>query len=228
MTRRGAVVRADALDGLTAAGLAGARSATACGRSSTCATTTSARATSLRARRPITTVHVPLDGQRGPRVLGAPGRTARSSPRRCTTARTSTAFPSAAPPPCARSPAPRPAASPSTASAGAIAPGRSRCSCSRSPASRRRDIAADYALSGERLRALYAARGEADQGVLLDGLPRAARHDRGGARRRDCSPSSTSTAYLRAGGLTDGDLAALRDRLVGSWPPPGRVRSAAR
>ncbi len=89
------------------------------------------------------------------------------------------------------------------------------------------DIAADYALSGERLRARYAARGEEDQGVLLDGFLA----ERGTTAAELVVATLAQldvTAYLRTAGVTDGDVAALRDRLVGSWPPPGRVRSAAR
>lgn len=76
-------------------------------------------------------------------------------------------------------------------------------------------IAADHALSGERLRARYAARGEDDQGGLLDAF----------LAQRGTTASSLVVALLaeldvearlRAAGLTEGDVAALRARLLGS------------
>jgi protein-tyrosine phosphatase len=75
-------------------------------------------------------------------------------------------------------------------------------------------IAADYALSGERLTALYAARGEEDQGPLLDSF----------LAQRGTTAASVIVAllaeldveaHLRAGGLTGDDVAALRGRLAG-------------
>jgi protein-tyrosine phosphatase len=77
------------------------------------------------------------------------------------------------------------------------------------------DIAADYALSGDRLRALYAARGEEDQGPLLEAfLTR-----RGTTAQKVIIDTVTSLdleACLRAGGLTERELVALRARLVSS------------
>jgi protein-tyrosine phosphatase len=74
-------------------------------------------------------------------------------------------------------------------------------------------IAADYALSGERLRALYAARGEDDDGAQLDAFL---------ARRGTTAQALVVAllaevdieAHLRAAGLTDADVTALRRRLV--------------
>jgi len=75
-------------------------------------------------------------------------------------------------------------------------------------------IAADYALSGERLRRLYAARGEEDQGALVEAFL---------ARRGTTAPELVVAllaeldveSHLRAGGLSGEDVAALRRRLLG-------------
>jgi len=75
-------------------------------------------------------------------------------------------------------------------------------------------IAADYALSGERLRALYAARGEDDQGPLLDALL-AQRGTTAAALIVALLAQLDVEAHLRAGGLTGDDVAALRGRLLG-------------
>ena len=74
-------------------------------------------------------------------------------------------------------------------------------------------IAADYALSAERLPALYAAHGEEDQGPLIE------RHlsERGTTTREvvlDTLASLDVEGMLRVGGLTDDDLAAVRARLI--------------
>jgi protein-tyrosine phosphatase len=77
------------------------------------------------------------------------------------------------------------------------------------------DIAADYALSAERLRARYAARGEEDEGALLDAFLA----DQGTSAREIIIAVLAELdveAHLRAGGLTDADLAALRARLLSS------------
>jgi protein-tyrosine phosphatase len=77
------------------------------------------------------------------------------------------------------------------------------------------DIAADYALSAERLRARYAARGEEDEGALLDAFLESQ-----ATSAREIIIATLAEldveAHLRAGGLTDGDLVALRARLLGS------------
>ena len=75
-------------------------------------------------------------------------------------------------------------------------------------------IAADYALSGKRLRARYAARGEDDQGPELDAFL---------AQRGTTAQALVSTllaeldiaAHLRAGGLTGDDITALRTGSLG-------------
>jgi protein-tyrosine phosphatase len=77
------------------------------------------------------------------------------------------------------------------------------------------DIAADYALSAERLRARYAARGEEDEGALLDAFL-AGRGTSARAIIIAMLAELDVEAHLRAGGLNDGDLAALRARLLSS------------
>jgi protein tyrosine/serine phosphatase len=74
-------------------------------------------------------------------------------------------------------------------------------------------IAADYALSAERLPARYAARGEADQGPVLTAFL----EDEGTTAETlivDLLGALDVEARLRAGGLTGAQLAALRRRLV--------------
>jgi protein-tyrosine phosphatase len=75
-------------------------------------------------------------------------------------------------------------------------------------------IAADYACSGERLRARYAARGEEDQGPLLDGFLA-----QRGTTAQELVVALLAEldveAHLRAAGLTANDVAALRARLLG-------------
>jgi protein-tyrosine phosphatase len=75
------------------------------------------------------------------------------------------------------------------------------------------DIAADYALSAECLSARYAARGEEDQGPLLEAFLA----DRGTTARQIIAATLAELdveARLRAAGITDGDLDALRTRLL--------------
>lgn len=75
------------------------------------------------------------------------------------------------------------------------------------------DIAADYALSTKRLRARYAAHGEHDQGPLLESFLA----DKGTTASEliiETLAGLDGAAHLRAGGLRDQDLAALRSRLV--------------
>jgi protein-tyrosine phosphatase len=77
------------------------------------------------------------------------------------------------------------------------------------------DIAADYVLSAERLRARYAAHGEPDQGPLLDAFLTG----KGTSAREVIITTLASLdveAHLRAAGLTAQDLDALRGRLVNS------------
>lgn len=74
-------------------------------------------------------------------------------------------------------------------------------------------IAADYALSGERLPARYAARGEEDQGPLLAGFLA-----QRGTTAADLVIATLADldveARLLAAGLTSDDLAGLRRRLL--------------
>ncbi len=75
------------------------------------------------------------------------------------------------------------------------------------------DIAADYVLSGVRLRARYAARGEEDEGPLLEAFL-----EKAGTTAADVLVTMLRgldvEACLRVGGLTSHDIAALRRRLV--------------
>lgn len=75
------------------------------------------------------------------------------------------------------------------------------------------DIAADYALSAERLRARYAAHGEVDQGPLLEAFLAGQ-----GTSARELITATIGSldveAHLRAAGLTAQDLDALRGRLL--------------
>jgi hypothetical protein len=75
------------------------------------------------------------------------------------------------------------------------------------------EIAADYALSAERLPARYAARGEEDQGPILDAFLREQ-----GRTAPEVILETLATVdiedRLRAGGLTDTDLDGLRRRLL--------------
>jgi hypothetical protein len=79
------------------------------------------------------------------------------------------------------------------------------------------EIAADYVLSRERLSAAFAARGEEDEGLLLDAFLA----ERGTSAAEVITTTLSSLdveGQLRAGGLTDGDLAALRERLLAPAP----------
>jgi hypothetical protein len=74
-------------------------------------------------------------------------------------------------------------------------------------------IAEDYALSAERLRPLYAARGEEDQNRMID----AYLLERGTTAAEVMITTLASLDVeerLRAGGLTDADVVALRARLL--------------
>ena len=136
VTRRGAVIRADTLDGLTAAGWAalvahGVRTVVDLRNDDERGADAAPRPAS------ITTVRVALDASedrefwdvwaRGPQ-FGTPLYYRPHLDR----------FPERTSPRCAPSPAPNPAASRFTASAGATAPARSRSCSSRSPVSRPR------------------------------------------------------------------------------------------
>ena len=112
-----------------------------------------------------------------------------------------------------RSRAPAPAASRCTASAGVIAPGRSRCCCSRwpgRPGGDRRRLRAERRAPARR----YAARGEEDQGALLEGFLA----ERGTTAQElvvALLAELDVEAHLLAGGLTGDEIAALRARLLG-------------
>jgi protein tyrosine/serine phosphatase len=75
-------------------------------------------------------------------------------------------------------------------------------------------IAADYALSGERLRVRYAARGEDDQGPDLDAFL-AQRGTTAQALVETLLAELDVAAHLCAAGLTDDEVAALHARLLG-------------
>lgn len=77
------------------------------------------------------------------------------------------------------------------------------------------DIAADYALSTERLRARYAARGEDDQGPRLESFLAEQGTTAGEVIIAILAELDVETR-LRDAGLTDQDLTALRRRLVSS------------
>ncbi len=76
------------------------------------------------------------------------------------------------------------------------------------------DIAADHALSTDRLVALYARSGQDDQGPMLQEFLA-----REGTSAREIILSTLASLdvedYLRAGGLGDDDLAAVRGRMLG-------------
>lgn len=74
-------------------------------------------------------------------------------------------------------------------------------------------LAADYALSTERLRARYAACGEPDQGPALDAY--LADHGTTATAAIEATLAELDVvAQLRAGGLGDEHVAAIRRRLV--------------
>ncbi len=75
------------------------------------------------------------------------------------------------------------------------------------------DIAADYALSARRLRALYEARGEDDQGPALE-ASLTARGTTAAEVIAETLASFDIEGHLRTGGLPDDDLRALRDRFL--------------
>jgi protein tyrosine/serine phosphatase len=75
-------------------------------------------------------------------------------------------------------------------------------------------IAADYALSRERLSPAFASRGRADEGPLLDAFLA----ERGTTAAEVITTTLSSIdieAQVRAGGLSEADVAALRERLLG-------------
>jgi protein-tyrosine phosphatase len=76
------------------------------------------------------------------------------------------------------------------------------------------DIAADYALSAERLKLRYEALGEPDQGPELERFL-VERGTHAAEVIRETLAALDVEATLRRGGLTEGDVAALRERLVG-------------
>jgi protein-tyrosine phosphatase len=81
------------------------------------------------------------------------------------------------------------------------------------------EIAADYEVSTERLRPLYERLGFGDVGSRVDALL-AKHHTTIRAAVLDTLASLDIEATLRAGGLGDGEVAALRARLLGP-PCPG-------
>ena len=118
--RRGAIVRADALDRLRADGWAaleahGVRTVIDLRNDDELGTDVAPRPAG------ITTLHLPLDGVEDTEFWST-GTSAPSSARRSTTARSSTTSPSARPRSSPRSPMPSRAGSPSTAASAATAP----------------------------------------------------------------------------------------------------------
>jgi protein-tyrosine phosphatase len=75
------------------------------------------------------------------------------------------------------------------------------------------EIVADYELSADRLRARYAARGERDQGPMLEGFL-ASKGATAGEVLLATLRSLDVEATLRAGGLGEQDVTALRARLL--------------
>jgi len=75
------------------------------------------------------------------------------------------------------------------------------------------EIAADYALSAPRLRALYESRGEPDHGAEIEPFL-AARGTTATEAILTTLSQLDAEAALREGGLTDADLSALRERLL--------------
>ncbi|HEY7619754.1 MAG TPA: tyrosine-protein phosphatase [Solirubrobacteraceae bacterium] len=75
------------------------------------------------------------------------------------------------------------------------------------------DIADDHALSTERLARLYARSGEPDQGAIIERFL-----DREGTTARELILTTLASldvpGYLREAGLREADLAAVRDRLL--------------
>jgi protein-tyrosine phosphatase len=83
-------------------------------------------------------------------------------------------------------------------------------------------IAADYALSHERLRPLFAAAGEDDQGPMLQAF--LSDHHTDAEQVIATTLSSLDVeSQLRAGGLSDEDLALIRERLLGPSPAASRA-----
>jgi len=79
------------------------------------------------------------------------------------------------------------------------------------------DIAADYALSAARLSGLFAAVGQEDQGPELETFMA----ERGTTAAEVVITTLSSLdveLQLRSGGLTDGDIAGLRERLLAPSP----------
>jgi protein-tyrosine phosphatase len=85
-----------------------------------------------------------------------------------------------------------------------------------------RDIAADYALSSERLRTLYRERGEADQGPVLEAFLRE-RGTTAGELIVKIVETADFEAKLAEGGVGESDIRSLRNRLLA---PARRGRTA--
>ena len=76
------------------------------------------------------------------------------------------------------------------------------------------EIAADYERSNERLRAYWASRGEPDESEEIARIL-ARRQTTARALVHEVLESLDAESYLRAAGLDAGDLAAVRERLLG-------------
>jgi protein tyrosine/serine phosphatase len=211
-TRRGAVVRADALDGLTAAGWEALIDHG--GRTVVDLRNDDERGADAAPRPPdVTTVHVPLDASEDREFWDVWG----SGPQFAT--------PLYDRPHLERFPERSVAALRAIACAGPggvavhCVGGRDRTGqvallllalAGVAPAA----IAADYALSGERLRALYRARGEEDQSSLVEAFL-AERGTTAQALVVALLAELDVEAHQRAGGLRGEEVAALRNRLRG-------------
>jgi protein-tyrosine phosphatase len=76
------------------------------------------------------------------------------------------------------------------------------------------EIAADYERSNVRLRAYWASRGEPDESKEIERIL-ARRRTTARALVRELLESLDAESYLRAAGVSAGDLAAVRERLLG-------------
>lgn len=84
------------------------------------------------------------------------------------------------------------------------------------------EIAADYALSAERLRPLYAAQGRDDENAVLEAFLLRERGTTAEQAIVETLASVDVERQLLEGGLTTDDLVALRTRLVDANAPEGR------
>ena len=198
--RRGALVRADALERLTAAGWR-ALEATACARWSTCATTTRARPTPPRGRRGRDAAPRRWTASRTA-SSGTAGATARCSRTPLYYRPHLDRFPGRRAAVTPRSPTRRRAGSPFHCSGGRDRTGMVTLLLLALAGVGPEDIAADYALSRDRQPALFAARGVPDA-ARPSRRTCAARARRPRRRSSLCCATSTSRPACAAAGLAD-------------------------